>query len=72
MKAIQHLRDEGNLACEPKDIGRLIQEVKRDISEEEINTIKSFLWREFGEELLRRSTAGLPEWYKQQLALGEI
>lgn len=71
-KAVQHLRDDDNLTCEPKDIGCLIQEVKRDIKEEELDAIKSFLWREFGEELLRRSTAGLPEWYKQQLALGEI
>ncbi len=72
MKAVQHLRDNGELVCEPKDIGRLIQEVKQNISEEEIDAIKSFLWKEFGEELLRRSTAGLPEWYKEQLALGEI
>ena len=72
MKAVQHLRDNGNLTCEPKDIGRLIQEVKSDIKEEEIDAIKSFLWREFGEELLRQSTTGLPEWYKQQLVLGEI
>ncbi len=72
MKAVQHLRDNGELACEPKDIGRLIQEVKHDISEEELDVIKDFLWKEFGEELLRRSTAGLPEWYKEQLALGEI
>ncbi len=25
-----------------------------------------------GEELLRGSTVGLPEWYKEQLALGDI
>lgn len=71
-KAVQHLKDSGELMFEPRDIGRLIQEVKRDISEEERDTIKNFLWHEYGEELLRRSTNGLPEWYKEQLALGNV
>ena len=71
-KAVQHLRDNDTLLCEPKDIGGLIAEVQRDIEEEEMDKIKTFLWREFGSELLRRSTAGLPEWYKEQLARGKI
>lgn len=66
-KAAQHLRDAGKLTNTPKDIGILIAEVKRDISEEEIDEIKNFLWREFGSELLRRAGAGLPEWWKQRL-----
>jgi len=44
-----------------------LNEVKRDITEEEQDTIKVFLWREFGDELLRRSIGGLPEWYKDKL-----
>lgn len=72
MKAVQHLRDDGRLEGEPRDIGNLIKEVHRDIGEEEKENIKEFLYRQFGAELIRRSTAGLPEWYKEQIALGNI
>ena len=67
-KALQHLRDDGKLTGSPKDIGGLIAEVKRDVAEEEMDTIKAFLWSEFGDDLLRKATAGLPEWYKARLA----
>lgn len=66
-KAVQHLAEAGKLENEPRDIGKLIAEVKRDITEEEREAITAFLWREFSPELLRRSTAGLPEWYKARL-----
>ena len=67
-KAVQHLRDDGRLENAPRDIGPLIKEIQRDITEEEIDTIKDFLWREFGSTLLRTATAGVPEWYKRRLA----
>lgn len=67
-KAVQHLRDKGELEREPRDIGKLIKEVRSDITEEEKETIKEFLWKQFGDELLRNSTKGLPEWYKHKLA----
>lgn len=67
-KAYQHLRDNGELTHTPRDIGPLIQEIKRDITDEEMDTIKAFLWAEFSGDLLRRSTAGAPEWYKAKLA----
>jgi hypothetical protein len=67
MKAIEHLRDSGLLSYEPKDIGVLLHEIQRDIVEEEKETIKSFLWDQFGKELLRKSTAGFPEWFKEFL-----
>lgn len=69
-KAVQHLREDGILDVSPRDIGKLIKEVNRDISEENIEEIKTFLWNHFGKDLLRRSTAGLPEWYKEQLLKG--
>lgn len=68
LKAVQHIRDNGELLNDPKDIGRLIKEVQSDIIEEDIEEIKSFLWKEFGQEVIRYSTRGLPEWYKNQLA----
>lgn len=71
-KAIQHLRDSGDLLGAPADIGRLIIEVQRDVGQECKEDIKTFLWGMYGKELLRNTTRGLPEWYKEQLALGEV
>lgn len=66
-KAVQHLKEKGELEGEPRDIGKLIKEVTVDIIEEEKENIKDFLWREFGKEVLRKAGAGLPEWYKEKL-----
>lgn len=66
-KAIQHLRDQGILLGEPKDIGNLINEVKRDLMEECRAEIESLLFKEFQKDLLRGVVRGLPEWYKDKL-----
>lgn len=66
-KAIQHLRDNGLLEQAPKDIGSLLKEIQRDITEEEQVNIKEFLWDYFGQELLRHSVKGFPEFYKRYL-----
>ena len=66
-KAVQHLEERGELLHAPQDIGRLMKEVNQDILDEEEQTIKDFLWKEFGKEVLRTAARGLPEWYKQQL-----
>jgi hypothetical protein len=66
-KSVQHLRDNGELENSPRDIGKLIVEIKKDITEEEQVAIKNFLWNEFGEDLLRFASHGFPEWYKKQL-----
>lgn len=71
-KAVQHLRDDGRLLGDPKDIGALIKEVQADILEEEKEAIMNFLWNNFGKSVLKVSTSGLPEWYKEQLAKGEV
>lgn len=67
-KAVQHLRENGTLTNEPKDIGNLIKEIRSDIEAEEKENVKEFLWKEFSGQLLRKSTAGMPEWYKKKLA----
>jgi hypothetical protein len=72
MKAVQHLREEGKLLGEPKDIGNLIKEVKDDIREEEYEIILEFLYKTFSPELYRSCTHGLAEWYKEALAKGDI
>lgn len=66
-KAIQHLDEKGELEHSPRDIGKLLKEVQNDIAEEEKETIKEFLWKHFGQEVLKRSTIGFPEWYKMKL-----
>jgi hypothetical protein len=69
-KAIQHLKENGELEHSPKDIGKLLKEVQRDITIEEKENIKEFLWREFGNDILRYSVGGFPEWYKKYLLTG--
>lgn len=66
-KAIQHLAEKGELEYAPRDIGKLIKEIQNDITEEEKENIKEFLWNEFGQELLRSSTRNFPEYYKRYL-----
>jgi len=68
VKAVQHLTEEGAINGSPKDIGALIKEIGRDITEEEKENIKDFLWDEFSPELLRMAISGFPEWYKKKLA----
>jgi nitrous oxidase accessory protein len=47
--------------------GILLKEIMKDIESEEKETIKNFLWGEFGKELLRHSIRGFPEYYKEKL-----
>lgn len=71
-KAIQHLQDDGQLTGTPKDIGGLIKEVQRDITDEEYSNIKEQLWNLFGKDILSESTVGLAQWYKEKLIKGEV
>jgi hypothetical protein len=66
-KAIQHLRDEGMLLHDPKDIGSLIQEIQRDVFEEETEVIKDYLFDHFKPQIQRKVIAGFPEFYKEYL-----
>lgn len=67
-KAVQHLRDEGVLVDEPKDIGGLMKAVGRDVLEEEVDFIKERLFKYAWPKIQRGVTAGLPQWYKEELA----
>lgn len=66
-KSVQHLRDNGDILNDPKDIGQLIKAIHLDIEEEEKEAIKNFLWHNFSGELKRSSCKGFPEWYKKRL-----
>lgn len=69
-KAVQHLRDNGNLEGSPRDIGNLIKEVQNDIYEEEQDFIKQILFNHFWKTISKGVIVGLPEWYKLVLAEG--
>jgi hypothetical protein len=66
-KAIIHLKEQGLLENQPKDIGILIKTVQKDILEEEKEDIMKFLYNKFKEDILRNAVRGLPEYYKQKL-----
>ncbi len=67
-KAVQHLKERGELDESPKDIGPLIKEVQTDILAECEDEIKEALFKWAKPHIVRGSTGGLPEWYKEQLA----
>lgn len=66
-KAVQHLRERGELDGSPRDIGDLMKEVHQDIVTECKDEIVDFLWKEYSKKIKRVATAGLAEWYKEQL-----
>lgn len=69
-KAIQHLRESGELTGTPKDIGALIRETRIDIETEEKENIKDALWNIYKEDILKYSVFGLAQFYKEQLIGG--
>jgi hypothetical protein len=71
-KAVLRLKEAGEWEGSPRDIGKLIKDIQRDITEEEKHNIQEVLWREFGQGVLRVSIAGFPEWYKEQIARGSL
>lgn len=66
-KAILHLEESGQLEHTPRDIPKVIAEIKRDIADEEKQNIVNFLWDEYGKDLLAFSAHGAAEHYKQWL-----
>lgn len=71
-KAIQHLRERGELTGTPRDIGGLIAEVKQDVLAEEQDTIMQELYGWVKDSIARGVTAGLAEWYKKKLLEGQF
>ncbi len=66
-KAVQHLREAGQLTESPKDIGSLIKEVQDDVYKEEADEIRDRLFKHFWPQVKRAVAAGMPEWYKEEL-----
>jgi len=71
-KAIQHLKECGELSNSPKDIGKLLKEIHQDLETEETENIKVELYNFFIKQIKRKSCAGFPEFYKEQLLLGSL
>ena len=67
-KAVQHMREAGTLTDSPRDIGPLMREVPEDILKECKEEITERLFDHFWKQIQRGITAGVPEWYKQELA----
>jgi hypothetical protein len=66
-KAVIHLRERGLIQGDPRDIGALLREAAADIEKECADDIKDRLYKWALPQIRRIATAGLPEWYKQQL-----
>lgn len=67
-KAIQHLRDDGELQETPADIGPLLKEIGKDVLKECKDEIMGILFGHYWPKIQRGITAGFPDWYKQELA----
>jgi hypothetical protein len=66
-KAVQHLREAGQIEDSPRDIGLLFREVPTDVLQECEAEIKDQLFALAWPKIQRGITAGLAEWYKDQL-----
>lgn len=66
-KAVQHLRDSGNLEDDPKDIGKLLKELHQDTLVEESDYIKEQLFQWAWKSVMRKVQYGFAEWYKKKL-----
>ncbi len=71
-KAVQHLRDSGELEGAPRDIGKIVRAVQDDIGVECRELIMEDLWKHFGSKVLRGTSRGVAEWYKEQLLVGQF
>jgi hypothetical protein len=71
-KSIQHLSEKDKLENSPRDIGKLLVEIKKDILEEEEQNIKEELFKIFKDDILKKSVQGFAEFYKEYLAKKSI
>lgn len=66
-KAVQHLKEAGQIESSPRDIGKLIPSTGKDIMEECGEEIKEALFKWAWPDIQRGVISGLPEWYKDEL-----
>lgn len=63
-KALQHLRERGDIEDSPRDIGKLIIEAREDLRRETVVEVEAALYAHFWPGIERASVVGLAEWYK--------
>jgi hypothetical protein len=66
-KAVQHLKEKGELRGAVQDIGPLMKEVALDFEAEEKDWFIEQVWEIMRKDALRRVQSGMPNWYKEQL-----
>lgn len=66
-KAVQHLREVGQIEDSPRDIGLLMREMPADIERDATEEIKERLFAWAWPKIRRGVCAGMPEWYKERL-----
>lgn len=71
-KAVQHLRESGNLDESPRDIGPLIKEFSVDLYNECKDEIAEQLFKHFWKQIQKGAAKGIPSWYKEELAKGAM
>jgi hypothetical protein len=67
-KAIQHLREAGQLTDSPADIGALLKEVQADTRKEMEDELKQRIFDYMWPQIARGIIGGFPEYYKTKLA----
>ena len=67
-KAVQHMRERGEITDTPKDIGPLFKELHADFEKECSEEIAIRLWNHFKRDISKGVGRGLPQWYKEKLA----
>lgn len=70
LKAIQHLKEAGQLTNAETDIGPLVHEIQRDCLTEEADRIKEALFKQFQKEIAGGVVRGFAQYYKAALAGG--
>lgn len=71
-KAVQHLRERGEIDDSPRDIGKVMAEVGADIEKECAEQIAQALYKWAWPQIRRGTTAGVAEWYKSQLLASQF
>lgn len=66
-KAVQRLRESGELTMSPKDIGNLIKVAQADLASETKEEVQKALMDWAWPHIQRVAIRGLPEWWKQKL-----
>lgn len=67
-KAVQHLREDGELSFGMEDIPKIMREVGTDLFEEEYEIWKERLAKAYWKEFVKAVTKNVPNWWRQELA----